>query len=134
MTQLLEHPRIETRSPARISKPWYLALALGWPAAMAVVAAVEPAAQDLNGVAMVVGEALTTVFMLAFAVTVVSAFRRRPFAPAASLATAGIMSVMVVNCPVSGHHPHVGLWWYGQLAVCAAMAALSIAALQRTRA
>jgi peptidoglycan/LPS O-acetylase OafA/YrhL len=54
---------------------------------------------------------------------------RRRWGMALSLVSAGIALVMVVACPLSGHH-HFGLWWVGELACLGAWAAVSLAGLR----
>jgi hypothetical protein len=54
---------------------------------------------------------------------------RRRWGMAASLVAASVATVMVVACPISGHH-HFGLWWVGELACLGAWAGFSLAGLR----
>jgi hypothetical protein len=39
---------------------------------------------------------------------------------------------LAVACPVSGHHEHVGAWWFAQLGAFTALTGASLAGLRRT--
>jgi hypothetical protein len=54
---------------------------------------------------------------------------RRRWGMALSLLAASIAVVMVVACPLSGHHTF-GLWWVGEISSLAAWAGISLAGLR----
>jgi peptidoglycan/LPS O-acetylase OafA/YrhL len=54
---------------------------------------------------------------------------RRRWGMALSLLAASIAVVMVVACPLSGHHTF-GLWWVGEISSLAAWAGVSLAGLR----
>lgn len=54
---------------------------------------------------------------------------RRRWGMALSLLAASIAVVMVVACPLSGHHTF-GLWWVGEISCLAAWAGISLAGLR----
>ena len=110
---------------ARLSWQRALLLAVGWPAAVAVILAVEPPASEPTGGAALIANSILLVFFAAFVVTVVSAARRRASATAWSTFAAGASIALTITCPLSGHHHKIGLWWVAQLAVCASMMAAS---------
>jgi hypothetical protein len=56
-------------------------------------------------------------------------FARRRWGMALSLVAAGTAVVMVVACPLSGHHAF-GMWWVGETAFLAAWAGVSLAGLR----
>ena len=59
--------------------------------------------------------------------------QRRRYTAAASLAGAGVLGVMAIACPASGHHA-IGAWWGVQMVGVAALLALSGKALRSSRA
>jgi peptidoglycan/LPS O-acetylase OafA/YrhL len=98
---------------------WWAAVAgLLGPVIAAVAIALEPPAADPDAgeplFISLVGYALLWTWVAAAAL----AWRRRPAALGWAAAAAGLSVVVTVACPTSGHHDHVGAWWYGQLAVC----------------
>ena len=58
---------------------------------------------------------------------------RRRWGMALSLLAASIAVVMVIACPLSGHHTF-GLWWAGEISCLAAWAGISLAGLRSGRA
>ena len=69
---------------------------------------------------------VATVAMLA---AVGGLLARRRWGMALSLLAASIAVVMVVACPLSGHHSF-GLWWAGEISCLAAWAGISLAGLR----
>jgi hypothetical protein len=75
---------------------------------------------------------LGTVAVLAMLPALGGLVARRRWGMALSLFSAAIAVVLVVGCPLSGHH-HFGLWWVGESAGFVAWAAVSVAGLRCPR-
>lgn len=71
----------------------------------------------------------TTVAVLAMLPALGGLVVRRRWGMALSLFAAGVAVMLVVACPLSGHH-HFGLWWVGEAAGMVAWAAVSVAGLR----
>jgi hypothetical protein len=75
---------------------------------------------------------LTTVIALAMLAALGGLLVRRRWGMCLSLFAASVAVVLVVGCPVSGHH-HFGLWWVGETACIGAWAALSLVGFRSPR-
>jgi hypothetical protein len=103
-----------------------IAVGVAWLVLTEIAFALEPAPQKsepLIGVLLAVAMNILIITMITG-----MAFRKR-WGFAASLAAAGFATVASIACPISGHH-QFGNWWYGQMACCFALVAISVAALR----
>ena len=107
------------------------ALALVWFAAYAITGLVEPAPRDPAIMHAWYVELINGVFLGALGVMIVGLALRRRVGVLASIAATGAFLTAVVACPITGHH-EFGLWWFGELACVAAVAAATGIALHRT--
>lgn len=117
-------------TPGRLADKWAKRFVLAWPAAVFAIMALEPPASEPTGAAAVLANTVFLVFFATLAVTVAAAARRRSSAVTWSTVTAGMLLFLTISCPVSGHHQHVGAWWYAQLGICALMGLMSLTARQ----
>ncbi len=130
-------PRAARSLDERLAEPisvwWALGVAATLVGANFAAQALEPAAAnpDLPQPWFVVLPSTVAAFGILAALAGLLA--RRRWGMGASLLAAGIGLVMVVACPVSGHH-HFGMWWIGELACLGAWAGVSVAGLRATRA
>jgi hypothetical protein len=109
-----------------------LTLAAGWPLAWIIAVAVEPPSP--NHVPLIL-EVFSLGLMLAMGMLVVTAAARRPAALGWAAATGAGLLFSAIACPVSGHHPGVGAWWFVQMAVIGGMvAATAWVAMDRAKA
>lgn len=123
----------QTHSPAAprvLRRGWAAVLGIGWPLAMVVAIAVEPAPANPDApVPFVVGLAANALFIGLIATGIAAGIRHRG-AAVAGVATGLLATAFTVSCPASGHHA-LGLWWFAQLAVTTTMLGVSLAALGR---
>ena len=120
------------RSDAGLAKASALVLALGWPLAWVIAVAVEPAAPT-DHVPLVL-EVFSLGIMLAMGMMMVTAAARRPAALGWAGVTGAALLFSAIACPVSGHHPGIGAWWFVQMAVIGGMvAATSWMAIDRIK-
>lgn len=136
-TRIDTAPRIARRSVAdahagRLPAAWAAVLGIGWPVALVVGALLEPAPADAQAGRGVATQLVVLTVWTLLAGTVVTAARRLP----AAARWAGLLGVgmlgLAVACPVTGHHA-VGGWWFGQLAITAAMLGAAFAAARAGR-
>ncbi len=109
------------RSDAGLPKTSALVLALGWPLAWIIAVAVEPAAPT-DHVPLIL-EVFSLGIMLAMGMLMLTAATRRPAALGWAGVTGAALLFSAIACPVSGHHPGIGAWWFVQMAVIGGMAA-----------
>jgi hypothetical protein len=109
-------------------------LAIGWPVAIGVSIAVEPTAQQTSVVGELVGTVIAMAFFVVLASTVVAAATKHPSAALRSVGTGFLAVTATVACPLTGHHPQIGAWWYLQMALSVGMLAISFVALRHTAA
>ena len=114
----------------RLTRTWAGILGFGWPLAVVISIALEPAPADPEAAVPVVVSLASLGLLVALAATAVAAGNRHPSAAVAGAVTGLIGLGFTVSCPVSGHHTF-GAWWYGQLVVTLAMLGVSVAALGR---
>ena len=93
----------------------------------------EPAADGPDPVRPVWLEALYTVQTAALLAGAAGFLLGRRWAVKVAVLFSGIGAFNVAMCPVSGHHV-VGAWWFGEVALAAALLALPALVLARTRA
>ena len=113
-------PTPPVRTDGLLGKGPALLLGLGWPLAMTIAVAVEPPSP--NPVPLLL-DIFSIGLMLAMGSLIVTAAARRPAAVKWAGVTGGALLFSAIACPVSGHHPGVGAWWFVQLAVIGAMLA-----------
>jgi hypothetical protein len=94
--------------------------------------AIEPPADGPDPVITGWIAVLVNVQMIALLAAAAGFAMGRRWALWAGLAFAGIGAVDIATCPASGHHV-IGGWWFGQVALGAAMLLLPAIALARTR-
>jgi hypothetical protein len=105
-------------------------------AMLAMIVAAEllqPAADGAEPVRPVWLETLYTVQTLALLAAAAGFLLGRRWALGSAVLVSGIGAFNVAMCPATGHHVVAG-WWFGQVALSAALLALPAAALLRTRA
>ena len=113
-------PMPSERGDAGLRRAPALVLALGWPLSWIIAVAVEPPSP--NQVPLIL-EVFSLGIMLAMGMLVVTAAARRPAALKWAGATGAGLLFSAIACPVSGHHPGVGAWWFVQMAVIGGMVA-----------
>jgi hypothetical protein len=116
-------PAPPVRTEDGLGKTPALILALGWPLAWIIAVAVEPAAPTAH--VPLVLEVFSLGVMLAMGMLVVTAAARRPAAVGWAGATGAALLFSAIACPVSGHHPGIGAWWFVQMAVIGGMVAVT---------
>lgn len=104
-------------------------LGLGWPIAIVVATAIEPAAADPSAVPSAMDSLISMVVLGLLAATGLAAYARHLRTPSWAGALGVVTLGLVAACPASGHHA-IGTWWFAQLAVIGAMAAVSLGALR----
>lgn len=92
-----------------------------------------PAADGAEPVRPVWLETLYTIQTVALLAAAAGFLLARRWALRSAVLVAGIGAFNVAMCPAVGHHVVAG-WWFGQVALAAALLALPAAALWRTRA
>jgi peptidoglycan/LPS O-acetylase OafA/YrhL len=123
-------PRPTVAAPRFLRRGWAAALGLGWPLAIMLSIAVEPAPADPDAsVPLIVGLAGLALFIGLLATGVAAGLRQR-WAAVAGVATGLLAMTFTVSCPATGHHT-IGMWWVTQMVVTTAMLGVSLAALGR---
>jgi hypothetical protein len=110
---------------------WAVAIAVGWPLAVAGLVILEPAPVDPTAPEPLVVSLLGSIQMLAVTGAIIAAIARRRAAAASSTVAAGIGVVFAVACPATGHHA-LAPWWFGTLAISGALVYCSVAAWRRS--
>ena len=116
------------QAPGRLTPTWAGILGFGWPLAVVVSIALEPAPADPEAAVPVVVVLASLGLFAALVATAAAAGNRHPSAAVAGVITGLIALGFTVTCPVSGHHTF-GAWWFAQMGVTLAMLAVSAAAL-----
>ncbi|MEA2829089.1 MAG: hypothetical protein QOG43_3528 [Actinomycetota bacterium] len=116
-----------------MSLEWGIALVVAWVVVMVVGMAVEPAPANPDAGIPLVIDLMSVVQMSMWWVMAVGIVQRRRFTAAASLAGAGVLAVMAIACPASGHHA-MGAWWGVQMVGVVSLLGLSGKALRSSRA
>lgn len=129
-----EEPRsLRTWMEGRISPAWAFAIATSWVGFWVALFALEPAPAP-GGVLPAWFVALEVVWSIAMLGAVIggttAVVLRHRSALLLSLAASLFAVIGTAMCPVSSHHTP-GLWTVGQFALCAGMAAISVAAIRR---
>ena len=114
----------------RLAPTWAGILGFGWPLAIVVSIALEPAPADPEAAVPIVVSLASIGLFAALVATAVAAGNRHPSAAIAGVVTGLLALGFTVSCPVSGHHT-LGAWWFGQMALTLAMLGVSLAALGR---
>jgi hypothetical protein len=114
----------------RLAPTWAGILGFGWPLAIVVSIALEPAPADPEAAVPIVVSLASMGLFAALVATAVAAGNRHPSAAIAGVVTGLLALGFTVSCPVSGHHTF-GAWWFGQMALTLAMFGVSLAALGR---
>jgi hypothetical protein len=125
-----EAPVQSRPAPGRLTPTWAGILGFGWPLALVVSIAIEPAPANPEAAVPVIVSLASLGFFTALVATAVAAGNRHPSAAVAGVVTGLIALAFTVTCPVSGHHT-IGAWWFGQLGLTLAMLGASAAALGR---
>lgn len=113
-----------------LTRGWAGVIGFGWPLAIVLGMAIEPAPADPNAPVPVIVSLASLALFAALVATAVAAGNRHPSAAIGGVVT-GLLSLgFVVSCPVSGHHTF-GAWWFGEMALTLAMLGVSLAALGR---
>lgn len=114
----------------RISTRWTVTLALMWAGLLSTWLLVTPPPTNPDAVPDLLSALLFLVALAPFFATMASLFERRRSAFASSVWASGVLLVVTVACPLTGHHAFA-LWWGAQLA--AALGLVGISALGLTR-
>lgn len=133
-TPAVSSPSSPTSPPAappaaerRLSRNWALVLGIGWPVAVAIATALEPAPANPDAPVSAIAALIGLVFTVGLVAAVATAAGRNVRAPLFSMLF-GVMALgLVVACPTTGHHGF-GAWWVAELAVYAGMFAASVGA------
>jgi hypothetical protein len=94
---------------------------------------IEPAPDGPEPVLSLAEQIIFTVMQVLMVVGLAGFVRGRRWALLAGLGFSSLLAVNIALCPTTGHHQLAG-WWFGQVAIGAAMVALPALALARTRA
>jgi hypothetical protein len=117
-------------APGALTPAWAGVLGFGWPLAIVLGMALEPAPADPNAPVPFIVALASLALFAALVATAVAAGNRHPAAAIGGVLT-GLLSLgFVVSCPVSGHHTF-GAWWFGEMALTLGMLGVSLAALGR---
>jgi len=111
---------------------WGVALAVAWVVVMFIGIAVEPAPANPDAAVPLAVDLLSLAQLSLWGAMLVGIAQRRRYTAAASLVGAGVLGVMAIGCPASGHHA-IGAWWGVQMVGVAALLALSGKALRSSR-
>jgi hypothetical protein len=112
----------------RLTPTWSGILGFGWPLAVVVSIALEPAPADPEAAVPVIVSLASLALFAALVATAVAAGNRHPSAAVAGVVTGLIAVACGAACPATGHHA-IGPWWFGQMGLTLAMLAVSAAAL-----
>lgn len=115
-----------------VSAGWAAVLGIGWPLAIIVSTALEPAPADPNAPMPVLAELANHALFLALVGTAIAAGVRHRAAAVGGVVTGLLVVSLAIACPVSGHHA-IGLWWFAELGILTAMLGVSGAALLHIR-
>ncbi len=132
MTLIEDRHEVQDLSPRTsgggLTSRWAAVLTGAWVAIFGLGVALEPAPTGEEA-APLVGTVLALALMGCWAMMASGFIQRRRFGALASAGGAGILVVMTIACPVSGHHAGIGPWWAFQLVGSLALLGLSRAAL-----
>lgn len=124
-----EAPDLSTRTlDERLTGRWVAVLAGAWVAIFGLGVALEPAPTGEEAFPLV-GTVLALALMGCWVMMAAGFVQRHRSGAVASAAGAGLLVVMTIACPVSGHHAGIGPWWAFQLVGSIALLGLSRAAL-----
>lgn len=117
------------RPSERLGRGWAAVLGVGWPLALVIGAAVEPAPANPDAaVPVLVGVASMTLFVGLF-VTIGAAMARNRVAATAGVVVGVIAVAFSAACPLTSHHG-LGLWWVAQFGLAAGMLGATLGALR----
>lgn len=108
-------------------------LAAAWVVAYCTAGMLEPAPRDPAVMHAWYVTVINAVLLGSLIVMVGGLLARRRVGIFASVVATAAFATAVVACPITGHHSF-GLWWFGELACVAGVAAATGVALHRTRA
>jgi hypothetical protein len=111
-----------------LTSRWAGVLTGAWVAIFGLGVVLEPAPTGEEAFPLV-GTVLALALMGCWAMMAAGFIQRRRSGALASAGGAGILVVMTIACPVSGHHAGIGPWWAFQLVGSLALLGLSRAAL-----
>jgi hypothetical protein len=119
----------KTRTPTRLSDPiptrWSLAGLIALVGANVGAAILEPLPANPEQPDPWFITSLDTIALVAMLAALGGLLARRRWGLATSSLGGAIAVVMVLGCPLSGHH-RFGLWWAGEIACVAAWTAVSL--------
>ena len=133
MTLIEERLEGQELSPAPVSSEhltgrWIAVLTSAWVVIFGLGVALEPAPTGEEAFPLI-GTAFVLALMGCWAGMAAGFLQRRRSGAVASAAGAGLLVLITVACPVSGHHAGIGPWWGFQLVGSLALLGLSRAAL-----
>lgn len=117
--------------PGLLPVGWAAALGIGWPLAIVVTGALQPAPVEPAAPEPVIVQIAGLALLFGLLTTAVAAGIRHRGAAVAGVVTGLLSTTFVVACPVSGHHDF-GMWWFAELGIVSAMLAVSLVALGRS--
>jgi hypothetical protein len=122
-------PAVPPATERRLSRNWALILGIGWPVAVAIATALEPAPANPDAPVSAIAALIGLAFTAGLVAAVATAAGRHTRAPVISMLF-GVMALgLVVACPATGHHGF-GAWWAAELAVYSGMFAASVGAFR----
>lgn len=120
-----------TRRSSSLSGAWTSVIAGAWLIGLPLIVAVEPAPADPDAALPLWAVAMSLLSLVALGGLVGAALRRSRTAIGWSGASVVLLAAGVAACPLSAHHVGVGGWWAAQVAVTAAIGAVTVAAARR---
>lgn len=117
--------------PDAVSGRWALGLAVAWYAGLLQLSLTTPSGPRAGG-EPVWAEMLQLGLFALVTATAYGLARRSRAGLVASVAGGLLTMGLIVGCPLSGHHEHVGAWWFAQLATFTAVTAAGLVGLVRS--
>jgi hypothetical protein len=122
-----------TRPPVELSDPiptrWALTAIVALVGANVAAALLEPLPANPAAAQPWFIPVLSMIVTLAMLAALGGLLTRQRWGLGMSALAGGISVLMVLGCPLSGHH-HFGLWWVGEIAAVAAWTGISLAGLR----
>lgn len=129
LPKVTRRPASSVDQPARrLSRGWAAVLGIGWPLAIAISVAVEPAPAEPDALPVLV-EWAGVISLFVLFVTVVAAMARSWAAVPAGVVTGVFAVAFSATCPLTSHHG-LGLWWVAQFAVVTGMLGVTLGGLR----
>lgn len=117
--------------PDAVSGRWALGLAVAWYAGLLQLSLTTPSGPRTGGEPVWAQLLQLGVFVMVTA-TAYGLARRSRAGLVASVAGGLVVMGLIVSCPLTGHHEHVGVWWFAQLAGFTALTGAGLVGLARS--